>query len=32
MKRGYERVKSGVGKSNDKIEGVTMSANRNFKF
>ena len=30
MRRGYDRVTSSVGKSNDKIEGVTVSVSRNF--
>ena len=29
-RRGYDRVKGGIGKSYDKIEGVTISMSRNF--
>ena len=30
MRRGYDRVKGSVGKSYDKIEGVTVSVSGNF--
>ena len=30
MRRGYDRVEGSIGKSYDKIKGVTMSVSRNF--
>ena len=30
MRRGYDRVESGIGRSYDEIKGVTMSVSRNF--
>ena len=30
MRRGYDRVKGSIGRSYDEIEGVTVSASRNF--
>ena len=30
MRRGYDRVEGGIGRSYDEIKGVTMSVSRNF--
>ena len=31
MRRGYDRVQSGIGRSYDEIKGVTMSVSRDFQ-